>query len=78
MSDLQATERRCVSAEERLVVDDLASENGELRAWVVSYREMALLAIEQLSARDRELATARRRITALISELREARGSVAA
>ena len=63
------------------VIVDLAAENAELRARVAlteNYRNMAKIAIEQLAERNRELETARRRIAALVDEIRQHRGVVAA
>jgi len=63
------------------VVVDLAAENAELCERVAlteNYRELAKAAIEQLVDRNRELETARRRIAALIAEVRALRGTVAA
>ena len=64
-----------------LTIRDLAAENAELREHVAlkeAYRETALAAIEQLVEHNADLEAARRRIVALIAEVRAARGSVAA
>jgi hypothetical protein len=56
-----------------LVIEDLAAENCALREQVRAleiYREMAIAAIDQLAAEHVEVEYLRRRVAALVSEIR--------
>ena len=64
-----------------LVIVDLADEVAELRerlAVAAAYRAMVQVALEQLAEQRAELSYSRRRIAALVDEVRAIRGAVAA